>query len=117
MAATGTNVTVTVTTTASTAAHTASASDGWNLAFGLLFGTGVIAFRKKLRRAGLLLCLAALAFTIASCGGGSGSSSGSGGGTGPGGSTTSTPPGTYPLTINATTEGTYSSVVVLLNVQ
>jgi hypothetical protein len=110
-------IVVTVTTTANTTAQVKPAFGILNLAFGFLFGTGILAFRKKLRHGGLLLCLAALALSVASCGGGS-SNAGSGGGTGGGGGgAMGTPPGTYILTLNATAGNAQSTVLLTLNVQ
>jgi hypothetical protein len=86
-----------------------------NLAFSVLFGTGILAFRKKLRRAGLLMCLLALTLPVASCGGG-GSSGGYGSGGGSSGST-ATQSGLYVLYFNASTGGVQDSLVLNLYVQ
>jgi hypothetical protein len=102
---TATPFTVTVATTGAATAQTASAIGGLNLAMGVLFGVGFAAFRKKLRSAGLLVCLAALTISVASCAGGSSNGLGGGSGGGSGGGATPTPAGTYYLTLTESAGG------------
>jgi hypothetical protein len=105
-------ITITATTTAATTAQASPTFGGFSLALCLLFGTGVLAFRGRLRNAGWLLCLAILALSAVSCGGG-----GSGGGGGTQVFLTPTPPGTYYLTVNATAGTAKNTYLLSLIVQ
>jgi hypothetical protein len=97
---TATPITVTVTTTGATTAQAQPAFGGLNWAFSILLGTGILAYRKKLRNGGFLLILAALALSVVSCGGG-----GSGGISGGGVTSTPTPAGTYYLMLTEAAGG------------
>jgi hypothetical protein len=97
---TATPITVTVTTTGATTAQAQPAFGGLNWAFSILLGTGILAYRKKLRNGGFLLILAALVLSVVSCGGG-----GSGGISGGGVTSTPTPAGTYYLMLTEAAGG------------
>ena len=106
-------ITVNVATTAARSASLVSpTAGGFSLALCFLFGTGALAFRRRLRTAASILCLIMLAFSAISCGGGGGGSS----------TTTTipvtpTPTGTYVITINATTGTAQNSIPLSLTVQ
>jgi len=106
-------ITVTVTTTAAKSATLiVPGFGGFSLALCLLFGTSALTFRGKLRNTGWLLCLATLALSTLSCGGGSG-----GGGSTPVAPSTPTPPGIYSITVHETTGTAYNWYPLTLTVQ
>lgn len=106
--------TVTVTTTASsTSARNNSRNGILTLAFCLLAMIGGRRFRKGLRNLTWALCFALMSLSLISCGGGGGGSGGGGGG----GGNTGTPPGTYSLSINATSGIAQTSYSLNLTVQ
>jgi hypothetical protein len=115
-----------VTTTAAQAASTTIAQarattdnrmPGIELSFSLLFGVGVWASRRRMHKAGFfLLMIAVLTVGTVSCGGGSGGGSSGGGGGGGGTPITSTPAGTYSLTINGSSGGFSTTYALQLTV-
>ncbi len=101
--------TVTVTTTAPSSALLKPISSGLAWALFTLIGACTILFPKRARGASLLICLSVTLFLFA-CGG-----SGGGSTTGPA-PTPSTPPGTYMLTVKASTGGVQNSLLLSLTV-
>jgi hypothetical protein len=105
--------TVTITTTAPLTAFQRSDSSDLVLAFGLLLGTGILAFGMKRHSLNLLICLAVMMMFALACGG-SGSPSGAGVAPTP---PPATPSGTYSVTIEATTEEVQTSQLLTLIVK
>lgn len=111
---TGTPISVTISTTKASVALGAPRQLLRFWALVLFAGITVIIVPQRGRRTIKLTSMLATLVVLCSCGGGSGSSQGPGPGPGP---TPPTPPGTYYVTINASTSGVQNSYLLTLIVQ